>query len=445
MSHPSPTTASESRGMHETTAPNRSILTGFFAPLRKRNFCLLVGGQAISTMGDMFYAVALPWYMLTSGQGIQALSAMLTAYGIPRIACLLLGGVLSDRWHPRRVMLLSDVARALLVGVLVVLVLSGHPAFWQLCTVAALLGGFTGLFTPASFAILPELLPDQDLQSGNALNFSAIQLALSLSPALAGLIISRFVPSIAFGLDVISFGISALTLFMMRKPFLSSEGGSFGKDTASISATPVSTDVITDEAPVAKQTLWQFMKSSRLLQITLLIIIVINVTNGGMMQVALPVLAKDSFRGGASGFGFMLAAFGFGALLGSIAAGGLSQIKHRCMTALLLALLQIAVFAVLPFTGQIVWAVPVLVIAGIANGLVDVLFFTLLQQYVPRYLLGSVMAAFLMASLGVYPLSIILGGFVTLQFGPMLMFPLGLVLGLPAVIFGLSQRELWEI
>ncbi|MBA2677247.1 MAG: MFS transporter [Ktedonobacteraceae bacterium] len=422
---------------------NRGLLASMLAPLRKRDFCLLVGGQAISTLGDMLYAVALPWFMLTSGQGVPALTAVLTAYGVPRIACFPVGGMLSDRFHPRRVMLFSDVIRALLLVVFTGLVLQGNPALWQLCIIGAFLGSFTGLFLPASFAILPDLLPDQDLQAGNALNFSTIQLAIALGPALAGIIVSRFQPGIAFALDGLSFVLSALTLFMMRRtPLGSTKAAVADQETGDVQA---ATAIIPDETHQVRQTFWQYVAGTRLLQVALMIIVALNITFGGLTEVALPALARGPFHGGASGFGFMLAAFGFGALLGSVGAGALGHIRHRCITALLLTLAQSIGFAVVPLTGQVTGAAVVLGVAGVANGLTNVLFFTLVQQQVPRYLLGSVMGALLMASLGLYPLSVILGGFVTTHFGPSVMFPLGLLLAPFPILFGLLQRELWEI
>src|SRR5947207_4055531 len=68
------------------------------APLKQRNFCLLFIGQMISTIGDTFYAVALPWLMLAGGHSPQDLGIVLGAYGVPRVVTLLLGGWLSDRF-----------------------------------------------------------------------------------------------------------------------------------------------------------------------------------------------------------------------------------------------------------------------------------------------------------------------------------------------------------
>src|SRR6266581_8539728 len=161
------------------------------APLRVRDFRLLFSGQMASTIGDMFYAVALPWLMLSSGRSPQELGIVLAAYGVPRVGTLLLGGLLSDWLGPRRVMLLADSMRALIMGILVVLVITGHTEVWQLCAVAALLGTFAGLFLPAYYAMLPEVLTADELQAGNALNTSTIQLALLIGSGLAGLVVSH--------------------------------------------------------------------------------------------------------------------------------------------------------------------------------------------------------------------------------------------------------------
>src|SRR5260370_22366719 len=120
----------------------------------------------------MFYAVALPWLMLSSGHTPQELGIVLATYGVPRVGTLLLGGLLSDWLRPRRVMLLADIMRALLVGVLAVLVFTGRTGVLPLCAVAAPLGAFAGLFLPAYYAVLPELLGAGALQADDALNIS---------------------------------------------------------------------------------------------------------------------------------------------------------------------------------------------------------------------------------------------------------------------------------
>src|SRR5690242_9924697 len=134
--------------------PPRGLRAG---PLRLRNFRLLIAGQMVSTIGDMFYAVALPWFVLSSGGTPRDLGIVLAAYGIPRAGSVLLGGMLSDKVQPRLMMLVADIARALLVGGLAAIVLLDLHTLWILCAIAAPLGLFEGIFLPASMAILPSI------------------------------------------------------------------------------------------------------------------------------------------------------------------------------------------------------------------------------------------------------------------------------------------------
>src|SRR5258708_12904343 len=92
-------------------------------------------------------------------------------------------------------MLLADIMRALLVGVLAVLVFSGRTGVLPLCAVAAPLGAFAGLFLPAYYAILPEILGAVALQAGNTLNTSSLQLALPIRPRRGALGVPRVHPT----------------------------------------------------------------------------------------------------------------------------------------------------------------------------------------------------------------------------------------------------------
>src|SRR5690242_21265703 len=119
------------------------------SPLKVRNFQLLFSGQTISVIGDALYLVALPWLILTTGGSPQELGVVLAAYGVPRALSMLLGGWLSDRLGPRKVMLIADAARLLLVGLLALIAIGRHPLLWQLCAIAVPLGAFGGAFLPA--------------------------------------------------------------------------------------------------------------------------------------------------------------------------------------------------------------------------------------------------------------------------------------------------------
>ena len=164
------------------------------SPLADRNFRLLTAGQATSTIGDFCYAVALPWFVLSSHGGTVLLGTVLACYGVPRTALIPLGGILADRIGPRRLMLGADVARCLLAVALTVLAARHLATLAWLAPVAALLGAGEGLFMPASFAIMPSLLPAESLQAGNAINSAAVQVGTVLGPALGGTLVATSGP-----------------------------------------------------------------------------------------------------------------------------------------------------------------------------------------------------------------------------------------------------------
>ena len=407
------------------------------SPLKVRNFNLLFGGQTISVIGDALYTVALPWLVLTTGGSAQELGIVLAAYGIPRAASMLAGGWLSDRLSPRRVMLIADAVRLLLVGLLAVIAMGGHPTLWQLCAIAVPLGAFGGAFLPASQSILPETLSSNQLQAGNGLMMASRQGANLIGAAGAGVIVAALTSAAALAIDALTFLVSAVSLALMRTTHHAKPGT--GKQEAG-RKNPVSS--------VQEQTeqisLWRFLRTSRLIQGTLLTFILIGLVSGGLIEVALPALVHGPLHGNASAYGIILASWGAGALGGAVLAGALGKLKHKGLIMLLAGLLMAAMLALLPTWG-VPGAVGCMLISGVAGSIVNVVLFTAIQLAIPRYLMGRVMGLLLFGSFGVYPLSVTLSGVLSNQLGPASFFPFsGLLLAL-AMLFGMTQRALREI
>ncbi len=401
------------------------------APLRVRDFRLLIGGQMVSTAGDMFYAVALPWLVLSGTGDAQALGVVLAAYSVPRVGTIILGGWLSDRLRPRRVMLGADLCRAVLVAMLAALAFAAHPALWALIAVAAPLGACEGLFLPASYAIMPEILDERDLHAGNAVNTSALQAANLIGPGIGGVIVGVFHAGTALAVDAATFAVSAAALLAMRS----------GRHRAA----PAAETAATGDDPRLRMTFWQIVRSWRLLQVALVIVIAGNLFIGGLMWVAIPALAHGPLHAGAGGYGAMLAAFGGGTLAGGLVAGTLGRLPHQARAILLLTLGQAAGITALPFAPGLIGAVGVLAVTGLVTGLTNVLFLSLVQTQAPRDLLGRIMGVFVFATFSLYPISVLLAGAMVRRFGPTPMFPLTGIAIAGAVAFGLAQREIWDM
>jgi MFS family permease len=117
--------------------------------LRNHNFRLLWIGEGISLLGDQFYLIALPWLVLSLTGNPLAVGTVLAMAGIPRALFMLVGGALTDRFTPRKLMINSNLARMILTGLLAALVMANLIQLWMLYVSALLFGFVDAFFFPA--------------------------------------------------------------------------------------------------------------------------------------------------------------------------------------------------------------------------------------------------------------------------------------------------------
>lgn len=193
--------------------------------LRNRNFRLLWIGEGISLLGDQFYMIALPWLVLSLIGNALAVGTVLATAGIPRALFVLVGGALTDRFTPRKLMISSNLARMILTGLLATLILTNLIQLWMLYALALLFGLADAFFFPAQTSIVPQLVDKDQLQAGNAMIQGTAHLSLFIGPVLAGAAISWLDGSanhstsgmaLAFALDLLSFIASVTMLSLMR-------------------------------------------------------------------------------------------------------------------------------------------------------------------------------------------------------------------------------------
>lgn len=415
-----------------------------FSPLAHRGFRLLAAGQLASNVGDAVYAVALPWYVLADHGGVILLGTVLAAYGVPRTALVALGGHASDRWQPWTVMMAADTIRVLAVGGLAAVAATGpaHPAL--LIPVAAILGAAEGLFLPASFAIVPSLLPSEALQAGNALSSAGTQLATLVGPGVGGAIVALLGPAPAFGIDAVSFAVSALTLAGVRRRQTCTRQTLV--EPANGSTVPARIDL--GPCPEERSspagtplTLRQLLRSQRVLQVILAVTVAANLGSGATSEVALPALARNGFHTNAGGYGGLLAAFGAGALLGTLVAGQARRVTRPAIWGSCAFLAEAGFLAVIPYLGGVIPAAGALAVYGALNGFGNVVVITAFQRWAPPDILGRLMGLLLLASFGIFPLSVILGSIIVHDLGAASFFILAATTLAAAIAAGLTQSS----
>jgi predicted MFS family arabinose efflux permease len=410
------------------------------APLRHGSFRLLVSGQLTSNLGDAFYAVALPWYVLSAHGGPLVLGSVLAAYGISRTLLLAVGGQASDRWRPWTVMMGADAVRAVAVGALAVAALTGPPNAYILIPISVVIGAGEGLFLPGSYAIVPSLLPDAELEAGNAITTGGTQLATLIGPAIGGAVVALAGATPAFATDAASFAISALTLWGIRL-----RGVAVHLTDAQLTA--VQEDDGTNPPPAAAEpptpapTLRHLLATERVLQVIIIVLVAANLGAGGMGEVALPALARGPFGAGAGGYGALLAAHGGGALLGTLAAGQARRARRPAVIASAGFLVEAACLALVPYLGGTIPAAAALLAFGALNGFGTIILLTAFQRWAPPAVLGRLMAVLLLAAVGVFPVSVFVAGLLVDHLGPAPFFPLAGALLAVAIAVSLSQRS----
>jgi predicted MFS family arabinose efflux permease len=403
------------------------------AALRSRPIRLLAGGQFVSNIGDGLYAVALPWYVLSHHGGAVLLGTVLAAYGIPRTCLIMVGGHLSDRISPWTVMMAADLGRLGLAGGLAALAATRQPEFLALAPIAFGLGAGEGLFLPASYAIMPRLVADDQLQSGNALLSASTQLAVFAGPALGGVVVAALTSAAGFGLDALTFGVSALTLWRLG---------------ATVAARSAARGAPADDSTGLGQAghgpgsprLRAFVRREPVVPLIMSINVAANLGSAGATEVALPLLARQHLHAGAGGYGALIASFGVGALTGSLLATKLNGKRRPAVAAGLIFLAQVPLMACLPWAPGLIVAVAMMALWGGLNMCANVTTQTAFQRWAPPDLIGRLSGLLMTTSYGMFPVSVALAGLVAHRYGPGAFFILAAVAVGATLAWALSQQ-----
>jgi MFS family permease len=420
-------------------------------PLGVRNFRLLTAGQFASTIGDYCYAVALPWFVLSAHGGTIALGTVLACYGVPRAALLPAGGVLADRFGPRTSMLAADATRCALLVLFVVLASRHTVSLVTLAPAAGLLGAGTGVFIPASYAIMPTLLDARRLTAGNGVFTAAQQAGSLLGPAAGGALIAVAGPAPAFGVDAASFAVSALALALIPRAAAAAPAPPAASDRKDASTAPGPAAVpaaAPAAAPPSGRTgpaghavpgALSLLRTSRVLQISVLLTLCANLAMGGLIEVAVPDLAHERF--GAPGLGALLACVAAGSMAGTLAAARAGSLRRPVPVATAVYMIMAAGMAAVPFLGGLPGAAAAMMVLGAGNGLGNVVLISQLQMWAPPQLLGRLMSMVMLSAYGSYPVSVAVTGVLVHHTGPAAFFPVAAVIAALPLLGGLTQRE----
>lgn len=392
-------------------------------PLRERNFRMWWAGQSISLLGDQCYLVALPWLVLQMTGSALAMSTILMMAAIPRTVLMLIGGALTDRISPRKVMITTASARTVLVAAIGFLVWYHRLDLWQLYVLAFAFGTADAFAYPASGAFTPSLVKREQMVAASSTMQSTIQFTSIVAPAPAGIMIKTLGMAWAFFLDAISFLFIIGALWRLpdpprppaaaRKPMWHSIKDGIG--------------YVVKDVP---------LRSFVLLATTL------NFCMAGPMGVGLPYLAKTKF-GSPTAYGFLVASAAAGGLLGALLAG-LLRVRHRGWLILSMCATLGVLVGPIGLAPRIWMVAGLLLLMGLTAGIANVHIVAWIQQRIALEVRGRVMSVLMLALIGLMPVSLAAAGALIAWSLPG-MFLLSGALVIMVCGFGALQRPVRDI
>jgi DHA3 family tetracycline resistance protein-like MFS transporter len=338
-------------------------------PLRHRDFRLLWTGQTLTLLGSFVSNIAYPFQVLQLGGSALELGALVSAFTGASLIFLLIGGAVADRVPRRILIVVAELGSGVIVGVVALLGFVGALQIWHLYVTYALFGAASAFSVPALGAIIPELVPEDILIAGNAVQGLSRQSARVGGPIIGGLLVATAGPPAAFAFDALSFFLSAGAVALTRARPLASEA----------------------RRSILREIRegFAFVFSVQWLWVTIFGWSLIVAAWIAAIAVALPLLVTTTLGGGAVTYGTISAGVGVGEAIGATA---IAQVRIR-RSGVAMYLLG-ALMGVSFFVYGLVPTIPGALVASAVNGLsfacFGVLWVTALQVHVPRRLLGRV-------------------------------------------------------
>ncbi|MFJ6831217.1 MFS transporter [Streptomyces sp. NPDC091209] len=355
---------------------------------RDGNVLRWLGAYTSSMIGDNVFYIALSWAAVRAGTPSQA-GIVMAVSAVPRALLMLGGGVVADRFGPRKVVIGSDAVRCAAVLTVAALLFATSPGLWLLALLAVVFGIVDAVFMPAVGALPARVTGRDQLARVQGMRGLAIRFANVLGAPLGGLAVALGGSASAFALagGLIALSVPLLISVRMRE---------------------LPPDDTTDPA---ERTAWRdlldglrYIRGHRVLAPLIVAIALGDLGFVGPLNVGLALLA-DRRGWGASGMGWVIAAFGVGAG----AAALLLTLRGRLPRAGIVAALAILGGSVaigsLAFVPSVAGAVGVALVVGLLAGLSGALCGALLQTRSDPAYLGRVTAVAGIVSLGLAPLS----------------------------------------
>jgi MFS family permease len=364
--------------------------------LRHPNYRRYIGGHAVSVIGTWMQRVAQDWLVFELTGSPVAVGTATALQFLPVLLFGVWGGVLVDRHDRWKLLMITQVASAVLAAALAVATLLDVTTLGLVYVMAALLGLVTVVDSPARHTFVTDLVPPGDYINAQALNSTIHNTGRMVGPAVAGLLIAAAGAGPAFAINAVSFLAVLVGLARIdRKALHRTARAAAGRG----------------QARAGLGYAWRH----RELRACLFLVAVIGVFSQNF-RVVLPVTAAEVLDGDAATYGYLTAALGLGSVIGAVGAASTETATGRRLLAW--TVLLGAVNVLMALAGQLPIALAGLVAVGVTNILFNTLARSLLLLRSAPEMQGRVMAVHGLLSLGSTAIGAPLLGWVCAVAGP---------------------------
>lgn len=353
---------------------------------RDGNVLRWLAAYTASMIGDSVYFAALSWAAARGGGAAQT-GLVLAAGAVPRAALMLGGGVVADRFGPRRVVLGSDAARCVVTLALAAVLLASAPVVWLLVVAALLFGVVDALFLPSVGALPPRLTAPGELARVQGMKVLAQRVATVTAAPAGGVAVALGGPAAGFAVAGLLFALSLPLLLAVRVRELPADDRAGATE------------------PAGRQLIGglRYVRGHKVLAPLMVVVAVTEMGFAGPGNVGIVLLADE--RGwGATGMGWIVSGFGAGAGLAALGVAVRGRVRRAGAVLSWTALPGAAALAALALVPSVAGAVLAALLVGLLLGLGGALGGALLQTVTEPAYLGRVTSVASLLTLGVPPL-----------------------------------------
>lgn len=394
-----------------------------------RNFWI---GFSFSGIGDAMTRVALTWYVWEQTHSAALLGLLTFMFFGPVIVGGLAAGWLLDRYDRRKVILVDNLVRGVVVGLIPILNWFNVLELWHVYAVAGVYGALMMISVAGGPAMVPSLVPEKQLATANAMEMVSFTLSGVIGPMIAGLLLAKIGAPNVVVIDSLTYFLYA---FLLTRVVIPKEEDAEIKVAGEAKTAEIKTYGLADA--------FRLMVQEKVLLSTTLMFMIFNI-GLGMMFVWLPIYADEGLGGGASLYGILLGVMALGEVTSSILAGGMTFKRPLGLMIIFAQIIASVSILVALLAQNVAMMVVSLALFGFFGAPMTIWAQTLRMKIIPAAMRGRVFALLRMLMVGAIPAGGVLAGWMMGFANITTMIGLTAAFGFIPGVMGYRVRELRE-